>query len=282
MQELTASEPLSLEEEYAMCGAWRDDADKVTFILLDRGAPPAPEQAGWPLGGRTGAMAGDGERSGGLPCCLRVRRLWVRVEVEQAWRESVINSGVARRGVPARRSAAGPEAHPLLPLPPVNAFFNDPEDCAAVEVEVMVAEPASRRRGVALEALRLFMAYLHRELGVASFTAKIAQDNAPSIALFTRRLGFQELRRVEVGGRGRLRRVPPISVLAAQGLRCPVCQPLVQRCHVLAAHVAAASLRPSSHAAQVFKEVHFQLRVEGEVAAALAEEGSKLRLGSYE
>ncbi|KAJ0419316.1 GNAT domain-containing protein [Aspergillus carlsbadensis] len=33
IQEATASEPLTLEEEYAMQRSWRDDADKLTFIV---------------------------------------------------------------------------------------------------------------------------------------------------------------------------------------------------------------------------------------------------------
>lgn len=59
--------------------------------------------------------------------------------------------------------------HPPLSLPAamagdVNLYWNDHDDPTTAEIEVMVAEGRSRRKGLAAEALTLFMGYAAKEL----------------------------------------------------------------------------------------------------------------------
>ncbi|GLD99170.1 hypothetical protein PINS_up007888 [Pythium insidiosum] len=57
LQETTASEPLSMEEEYAMQQTWRNDPKKCTFIVLERGENDAT--ASWTDDAAIARMAGD-------------------------------------------------------------------------------------------------------------------------------------------------------------------------------------------------------------------------------
>lgn len=124
---LTASEPLSLEEEYISMRRWREDEDKLTFIVCSKGIP--------------GFMVGD-----------------------------------------------------------VNLVRNiDLDRPRVVEVDVMVAAPSARRRGIASEALRLMMSYARQHFDVDAFVAKIVEDNAPSIALFEK-MGFVMVKHVPAFG----------------------------------------------------------------------------------
>ena len=74
---------------------------------------------------------------------------------------------------------------------------NDEETASekAAEIEVMIAETKSRRRGLALHALKMLMAYAEIQIGVQTFVAKILEENAASISLFSK-LGFKEFRRI--------------------------------------------------------------------------------------
>jgi RimJ/RimL family protein N-acetyltransferase len=175
LQQLTASEPLTLDQEFEMQRAWRDDADKLTFIVLDRRVQPDTPGTG----SHGGAMAGD------------VNLFFIQDDED----EDEEGEGQEGEGEEERqRQRRGRIA----------------------EIEVMIAEPGSRRGGLATEALRLLMAYATRRLGVGKFVAKIGAANAPSLALFggggeekggeeeggddderrSRGLGFVEVRRV--------------------------------------------------------------------------------------
>jgi RimJ/RimL family protein N-acetyltransferase len=59
----------------------------------------------------------------------------------------------------------------------------------------MVAEKDSRRKGIATEALKLMMLLAIDQLGTTKFTAKIVDDNFPSIRLFEKQ-GFVKMKTV--------------------------------------------------------------------------------------
>ncbi|XP_071319167.1 alpha/beta-tubulin-N-acetyltransferase 9 [Trachinotus anak] len=127
LQQLTASEPLTLEQEYDMQRSWREDNDKCTFIILDkqRWADPSVEEEQ--------CMVGD-----------------------------------------------------------VNIFLTDPTDPSLAELEIMIAEPSYRGRGIGKEVTLMMMSYGVAKLGVRKFQAKIGLDNEISIGMF-KKLHFQEV-----------------------------------------------------------------------------------------
>lgn len=79
----------------------------------------------------------------------------------------------------------------------VNLFWNDHDDPNCAEIEIMVAHKSSQRKGLATEALTLFMNYAVRHLSVSRFRAKILETNSASQQLFSK-LGFKEVSRSEI------------------------------------------------------------------------------------
>ncbi|XP_068610462.1 alpha/beta-tubulin-N-acetyltransferase 9 isoform X2 [Brachionichthys hirsutus] len=127
LQRLTASEPLTLDQEYDMQRSWREDGDKCTFIILDK----------------------------------------------QRWADA---------GVEEEQCMVGD----------VNIFLTDPTDPSLAELEIMVAEPGYRGKGIGKEATHMMMRYGVSKLGVKKFQVKIGLDNHASVAMF-KKLHFQEV-----------------------------------------------------------------------------------------
>ncbi|GBE78730.1 N-acetyltransferase 9-like protein [Sparassis crispa] len=172
----TASEPLTLDEEYEMQRKWQLDEDKLTFIIL------------------------SGE---------------------------------------ALNPAAQLTSEILTKLPmigDVNLFLKGlpHEEEFEAEVEVMIAEPAFRCRGLASAAVQLMLSYAtsanvearHHPLPVPQekLVARIGEANTPSIRLFEK-LGFAVTKRVAVfeevelrfGGRATGWRTGQVRMLGGHG-----------------------------------------------------------------
>ncbi|XP_050247841.1 uncharacterized protein LOC126695216 isoform X1 [Quercus robur] len=130
----TASEPLTLQQEFQMQLTWTQDPNKQTFIVLDREmvvgefihGDPHVEACPFP------AMVGD-----------------------------------------------------------VNLYMNNFDDPNIAEIEIMIAEPKSRGKGLGKESVLLIMAFAVESLGIHIFRAKIGESNGASLTLF-RKLGFEE------------------------------------------------------------------------------------------
>lgn len=127
LQQLTASEPLTIEQEYDMQRSWREDNDKCTFIILDK----------------------------------------------HRWADSSVEEEQCMVG-------------------DVNIFLTDPTEPSMAELEIMIAEPSYRGRGIGKEVTCMMMYYGVTKLGIKKFQAKIGLDNQISITMF-KKLHFQEV-----------------------------------------------------------------------------------------
>lgn len=136
--EKTASEPLTLEQEFEMQNKWWLDDDKCTFILLSKKLNNDLDMVGNNIAVEINAMIGD-----------------------------------------------------------VNLFFNNIDNNAEAEVEVMIAEQNMRGQGLGKEAVQTMMYYGQKILNVEKFSVKIGYSNIPSIKMFTK-LGFVEISRSDV------------------------------------------------------------------------------------
>ncbi|KAJ8487180.1 hypothetical protein ONZ51_g4322 [Trametes cubensis] len=169
LRELTASEPLTLEEEYEMQRKWQVDEDKLTFILL----------SGTSLDAQEGEDTLAPERLRALPMIGDVNLFLKGTPAEYANRKNEEHQG-----------GDGDE--------------DEDDDTFEVEVEIMIAEPAYRRRGIAHTALQLLLSYATDPAAPAplpvpkeKLVARIGDKNAASIRLFEK-LGFAVTKRVPV------------------------------------------------------------------------------------
>ncbi|SCZ90324.1 BZ3500_MvSof-1268-A1-R1_Chr1-3g01917 [Microbotryum saponariae] len=156
VREATASEPLTLEEEFAM--------QEMTFIVLAQ-TEPTPLDASATIDqlrnhDASDAMIGDVN--------VFLSTMYPSDDEEGADLESSSN--------PRAR-----ERHPL------------PTGRRQCEVEIMIPMASNQRKGYAFEALRIFLPYVSHVLGIPpnNFFARIGATNSASLDLFEHKLGFE-------------------------------------------------------------------------------------------
>ncbi|KAI2463377.1 acetyltransferase domain-containing protein [Annulohypoxylon bovei var. microspora] len=170
IREATASERLTLAEEYSNQKSWRSASDKLTFIVCD----PQTHRSGQSAV-VAGEIDGPGRMVGDINLFLT------------PWEPDDEEGGQANGD--ARQTGA------------------EAKTCCAAEVDVMIADPRHRGRGFGRAAVAAFLLFVHGNLdailkeyaGAADGTtlqlrevvAKIGEGNAGSIALF-RSLGFEQ------------------------------------------------------------------------------------------
>jgi RimJ/RimL family protein N-acetyltransferase len=71
----------------------------------------------------------------------------------------------------------------------VNLYFNEIDDDKCAEIEIMIAEPEFRGKGMGKNVLKVFIDYSVKTLQVAKFRAIIGLENYSSLELF-KKLGF--------------------------------------------------------------------------------------------
>jgi RimJ/RimL family protein N-acetyltransferase len=157
--EATASEPLSLQEEYENQESWREDPTKCTFIVLAKEAclvsdVPVAESDAF-VRDNLQAMAGD-----------------VNLFLSDEEEETDDDGNVLEK----EPSPTGTED--MIPR-------------RQAEVDIMIVETVYRRNGLGTEAVCLMMMYGATHMNIRRFFCKINENNAASLTLF-RKLGFQQ------------------------------------------------------------------------------------------
>lgn len=199
IQEATASEPLTLEEEYENQESWRASHDKLTFILCQ--AQPAPRGGPW----------SDLDEQ---------QQQILKEEEEEA--EPVVDAGDV--DTPGRM--IGDINFFLYPFDDDDNEGEGTESASGIvvgEIDIMIASPRDRGQGLGRAAVAAFLHYIwanrgaildeyyhHRQQSgrqqqeeeeeenappppprLRLLMAKIKASNAPSIALF-KGLGFEQ------------------------------------------------------------------------------------------
>nr|XP_043624497.1 N-acetyltransferase 9-like protein [Erigeron canadensis]XP_043624498.1 N-acetyltransferase 9-like protein [Erigeron canadensis] len=79
----------------------------------------------------------------------------------------------------------------------VNVYMNDLEDSHLGEIEIMIAEPKCRGKGLGMESVLMMLVFAIENHKINTFRAKIGFSNEASLNMF-KKLGFKEVSHSEI------------------------------------------------------------------------------------
>lgn len=168
LQEMTGSEPLTLDEEIEMQESWRDDPDKCTFIILARELCSSVD--GQPISSKLSEVEKDDPDfpKRNIQAMVGDVNLFLSEEESSICSDDNCQSGTEE------------------------CDKGDDEVKNQAELDIMIAEESFRGKGIGKEGTLMMMLYGAKHLGIRRFFVKIKDDNKPSRNLFENVFGFVE------------------------------------------------------------------------------------------
>lgn len=163
LQELTASEPLSLEEEYQMQKSWREDDDSAYLMAFFQYLQTANTFAHLPISF--------------LECTFLILD---KAEYDRSGNEIAALIGDTN-----------------IFLQPNDDSEEDDDGLKTGEIEIMIAEPLARGKRYGWESTLLMLLYGIKHLNLQRYKAITKDTNAKSMQMFTK-MAFREVKRVPV------------------------------------------------------------------------------------
>ena len=171
--ETTASEPLSLQEEYDMQQSWRDDKDKCTFIVCD--FEKLNDCQNKPIQFSSSSVVKNDEMGLGQDATVVSMigdvNLFVEDEPNRGQILIMIAEGIAPNDINNNNNG-------------INTHTN---------TNTNTSTKSYQRSGYGTEAVKLMIIYAYKQLQMHEFIVKISQDNHASINMFTKKLSFVHL-----------------------------------------------------------------------------------------
>lgn len=227
----TGSEPLTLAEEYEMQQQWLNDDKKLTFIVLDRDKVPAkllpPPQLSREEGFVAVAIAADAvpdipstststitssspsatlnntnpltldaaflEQT--LPAMVGDVNVFLSEEEQD---EDTNDDCLEPQDLVDANDHDRPRQYPGHAHPRIQSNHLLVKNYYQAELDIMIAVPDSRRKGIGWEACWMMMLYVAQQQRdehlppMRRFFSKINHDNVSSLALFRDKLGFRQ------------------------------------------------------------------------------------------